>query len=302
MRLVFFAGILVSVAMCFAATSADSVVSLDLSKLTLQDSDDYEVYSSRIALLEDSVKAYDDMLLSFADSAPDSLTPLAPKDSNESDEAFAERQAKYELEKARVDRQKEDVAKIMKRSGDMRAAINTIKKTQMGMLSSLLVRTTPENASVKISSQKQTLKSPAKFEQIIPGALTVNVELEGHVSQSLPLVLQARENREIDVALVSEASLAEAAQNAAKAESKQVAWRGYVRTSLLVAAAAFAGAGVYENWKASEIADDYNGLKIRTQKSRRDAEKTIDRRETLRNVFYGAAGAFAAAGVVTFFF
>ncbi|MBO7061338.1 hypothetical protein [Fibrobacter sp.] len=268
---------------------------LDLSKLTAQDTEDYGEYTRRIALLEDSIKVTEEALRLRMESATDILPPLEPKGENESDSAYEARQFQYDVEKHKAMREKEDAAAVMARLGEMKAAVNTLKKIQMEMFASLLVNTVPEKASVKISSQPQTLESPARFTQVVPESLTVSVNLDGYVSQNLPLVLKARENKEIDVTLVALADASEKAKDG-------WTWRGYARVSSLVAAAGFLGAGLLENKIASDRANDYNNLAVRTQKDRDAAEHDINQRQTLRGVYYGIAGALAVFGVATFFF
>ena len=114
---------------------------------------------------------------------------------------------------------------------------------------------------MKISSQPQTLESPAHFVQVVPESLTVTVNLDGYETQNIPLALKARENREMDVTLVA---LAEATEQVKEGWT----WRGYARVSAFVAAAGFLGAGLLENKMASDRADDYNNLAVRTQKDR----------------------------------
>lgn len=312
MHFKFLAGILALASIVFAAEPAvkDSVAESaavdtamapkaapgpDLSKLTAQDSDDYGEYSRRIELVETSAKELEDALQAKTASMADTLPPLEPKGENETDSAYDARKFQYEVELHKSMREKEDAAAMMARLGELKAAANTLKKIQMGMFASLLVNTVPEQASVKISSQPQTLVSPAKFEQIVPESLTVTVNLDGYETQNLPLVLKARENKEMDVTLVA---LADASEQAKEGWT----WRGYARVSAFVAAAGFLGAGLLENKMASDRADEYNDLAVRTQKDRDAAERSIDRRQTLRGVYYGIAGALAAFGVATFFF
>lgn len=287
------AGILVSTVLNFAAEVAPV---LDLTKITAEDSDDYGEYTRRIELVETSAKALEDSLQVKSASIADTLPPLAPRAEDETDSAYDARQFQYDVDLHKLMREKEDAAAMMARLGELNAAANTLKKIQMGMFASLLVNTVPEQASVKISSQPQTLVSPAKFEQIVPESLTVTVNLDGYETQNLPLVLKARENREMDVTLVALAKAPESAK------STGWTWRGYARVSAFVAALGFVGAGILENKMASDRADEYNNLAIRTQKDRDAAEKSIDKRETLRNVYYGIAGALASFGVATFFF
>lgn len=303
MHFKFLAGILVLATAVFAdnAAVADSVPvqepvpGLDLPKLTAQDSEDYGEYSRRIALVEDSSRALEGLLQGRMESTTDSLPPLEPQGENEPDSVFEARKFQYDVDMHKAMQAKEDAAAMMTRLGELKAAANTLKKIQMGMFASLLVNTVPEKASVKISSQPQTLESPARFTQVVPESLTVTVNLDGYEAQNLPLVLKARENREMDVTLVS---LAEATEQVKEGWT----WRGYARISAFVAAAGFLGAGLLENKMASDRADDYNNLTIRTQKDRDAAERSIDRRQTLRGVYYGFAGALAAFGVATFFF
>lgn len=288
MHFKFLAGFLTLASIVFAAEP-------DISKLTARDSDDYGEYSKRIEVVETSAKALEDSLQAKTASITDTLPPLAPRAEDESDSAYDARQFQYDVDLHKLMREKEDAAAMMARLGELKAAANTLKKIQMEMLATLLVNTLPEQASVKISSQPQTLVSPAKFEQVVPESLTVTVNLDGYETQNLPLVLKARENREMDVTLVA---LADASESAKEGWT----WRGYARVSAFVAAVGFLGAGVLENKMASDRADEYNDLAIRTQKDRDAAEKGIDKRQTLRNVYYGIAGTLAAFGVATFFF
>lgn len=292
MQIKILAGIVVSAVLCFSAEVAPIS---DLSKLTAEDSDDYEEYSRRIEQVEASAKILEDSLQLKTASIEDSLPPLAPQAEDESDSAYEVRKNQYDVDVHRIMREKEDAAAMMTRLGELKAAANTIKKIQMGMFGSLLVNTVPGQASVKISSQPQTLESPARFVQVVPESLTVTVNLDGYVTQNLPLVLKARENKEIDVTLVS---LADASGKAKEGWT----WRGYARISAFVAAAGFLGAGLLENKMASDRADEYNNLAVRTQRDRDEAERSIDRRQTLRGVYYGIAGALASFGVATFFF
>ena len=286
------AGILVSTVLCFSAEGAPVP---DLAKLTTEDSEDYGEYTRRIELVETSAKVLEDSLQVKIASIEDSLPPLAPKADDESDSVYEARKNQYDVDMHRTMREKEDAAAMMSRLGELKAAANTLKKIQMGMFGSLLVNTVPEQASVKISSQPQTLESPAHFVQVVPESLTVTVNLDGYETQNIPLALKARENREMDVTLVA---LAEATEQVKEGWT----WRGYARVSAFVAAAGFLGAGLLENKMASDRADDYNNLAVRTQKDRDAAERSIDRRQTLRGVYYGIAGALTAFGVATFFF
>ena len=292
MQINIIAGILVSTVLCFSAEVASVP---DLSKLTTEDSDDYGEYTRRIELVEANAKVLEDSLQVKMASVGDSLPPLAPQTEDESDSAYEVRKNQYDVDMHKVMREKEDAAAMMARLGELKAAANTIKKIQMGLFGSVLVNTVPEQASVKISSQPQTLESPARFVQVVPESLTVTVNLDGYVTQNLPLVLKARENKEIDVTLVSLADVSEKAKEG-------WTWRGYARISAFVAAAGFLGAGILENKMASDRADEYNNLAVRTQKDRDAAERSIDRRQTLRGVYYGIAGALASFGVATFFF
>lgn len=300
MKVNFGAVLLFAAVFCFAGASSAPVPDLNLEKLTAQDSDDFEEYSRRIDLIEDSTKAFENLLQEKMALAADSLPPLAPKAEYESDSSFQVRSRQYELELHKAARQKEEVGSLMNRIGELKASVNTLKKIQMGMYSSLLVKTIPEEASVQISSQNIALKSPAQFEQVKPGEVTVSVFKDGYVPGNLPIVLKPRENREMDVTLVSEAALTDAAKEASKTGGWT--WRGYARISALVAAAGFFGAGIFENMKAADIADEYNSHEVRLQKAYDKAKKSIDRRETLRNVYYGIAGTFTLLGAATFFF
>lgn len=284
--------ILVSTILCFSAEVAPV---LDLTKLSAEDSDDYGEYTRRIELVETRAKALEDSLQVKMASVADTLPPLEPKGENETDSAYDARQFQHDVNLHKLMREKEDAAAMMARLGELKAAANTLKKIQMGMFATLLVNTVPEQASVKISSQPQTLVSPAKFEQVVPESLTVTVNLDGYETQNLPLVLKARENREMDVTLVA---LADASESVKEGWT----WRGYARVSAFVAALGFVGAGILENKMASDRANEYNNLTIRTQEDRDAAEKSIDKRQTLRNVYYGIAGALASLGVATFFF
>lgn len=298
MHVNFFGVLLLVAVMAFAAENADSVKrspALDLSALVAQDCDDYGEYSRRIALVEDSANALESLLQERMKAVVDSVDPLPPKAENESDSAYEVRKNQYDVDMHKAMREKEDAAAMMARLGELKASANTLKKIQMGMFGSLLVNTVPAQASVKISSQPQTLESPAHFVQVVPESLTVTVNLEGYEPQNLPLVLKARENKEIDVTLVS---LAEASKPAKEGWT----WRGYARVSAFVAAAGFFGAGLLENKMASDRADDYNKLAVRTQKERDAAARNIDRRQTLRGAYYGIAGTLVSFGVATFFF
>lgn len=296
MKLHFLAILLLVAVVCFAGEVPTSVPVLDLEKLTVQDSEDFEVYSKRISLIEESAKTIEVMLQAQLSSTGDSLPPLAPKAEGESDSSFEARKSQYELDVFKATRQKEDASLLMKRLGEMNSAANKLRKIQMGMLSSLLVKTVPDQASVRISSQDIELKSPAQFEHVKPGDITVSVTREGYEPSFLPLVIKPHEKREVNVDLVPESILAD------NQKSSGWTWRGYARISAFVAAAAFFGAGIYENNKSADIADDYNSLEVRTQKAYDKADRDIDRRETLRNVYYGFAGALTAFGVATFFF
>lgn len=294
MKLQFWAILLLAAVFCFSGENPASVPVLDLAKLTAEDSEDFAEYIKRFSLIEESAKTIEVMLQAQLSSTGDSLPPLAPKAEDESDSSFEARKSQYELDVFKATRQKEDAALLMKRLGEMNSAANKLRKIQMGMLSSLLVKTTPDQASVHISSQDLVLTSPAQFEHVKPGDITVSVTCEGYVPSFLPLVIKPHEKREVNVDLVPESFLADSRKSG-------WTWRGYARISAFVATAAFFGAGVYENYKSADIADDYNSLKIRTQKARDKAGKDIDRRETLCNVYYGLAGAFTALGAVTFF-
>lgn len=295
MRSRFVAILMIAVAICFAGEAPVSAPVLDLEKLTAQDSEDFAEYSKRISLIEESAKNIEILLQSQLSSTADSLPPLAPKAEDESDSSFESRKSQYELDVFKAARQKEEASLLMKRLGEMNGAINRLRKIQMGMLSSILVKTTPDHASVSISSQDIVLRSPAQFEHVRPGDVTVSVSMDGYAPSVLPLVIAPHEKREVDVALVPASVVAEASKSG-------WTWRGYARISSFVVGAAFFGAGLYENLKAKDIADDYNGLVVRSQKSHDKADRDIGRRETLRNVYYGIAGAVTAMGVATFFF
>lgn len=274
---------------------------VDLPKLTAQDTDNFEEYSNRIKFIEENIGLCEAKLETLMKSVADSIPALAPKAEGETDEAFLERQNQYELDVYKASRQKEDVALYMKRVSDMKLAVNTIKKIQTEMLATLLVTSVPEKASVKISNQDITLMTPAKFEQILPGELTVSVFLDGYEPKDFPLVLKARENREMSVSLTPVTALADAAKDAITEDSSWT-WRGYTRLIAFIAAASFVGVGVYENYKAVDRADEYNSLKIRTVKARAEAQDDVNQYEILRNAFYATAGVCAGVGVITFFF
>ena len=131
--------------------------------------------------------------------------------------------------------------------------------------------------------------------------MTVFVSLDGYEPKNLPLVLKASENREMNVTLTPVSALANAAKDATTEDSSWT-WRGYTRLVAFIAAAGFLGAGIYENYKAVDRADEYNSLEVRTTKARAEAQDDVNMYEVLRNGFYAAAGVWAGIGVITFFF
>lgn len=278
-----------------------AVPELDLAKLTAQDSDNFEEYSNRIKLIEENIGLCESKLEILMKAVSDSIPPLSPKAEGETDEAFLERQNKHELDVYKASKEKEEVSLYMKRVSDMKLAVNTIKKLQTEMLGTILVTSVPEQAMVKISNQDISLKTPAKFEQVLPGNLTVFVSLDGYEPKNLPLVLKASENREMNVTLTPVTALANAAKDATTEDSSWT-WRGYTRLVSFIAAAGFLGAGIYENYKAVDRADEYNSLEVRTTKARAEAQDDVNMYEVLRNGFYAAAGVWAGIGVITFFF
>ncbi|SHH02440.1 PEGA domain-containing protein [Fibrobacter sp. UWH9] len=83
-------------------------------------------------------------------------------------------------------------------------------------------------------------------------------------------------------------------------------WRAWTRIAAAVLIAGGVGVGIYENSKANDVANDYNTSVFSNYEEKQAAQKKavddIDHHQTLRNVFYGVAGAGLLAGVITFVF
>lgn len=122
--------------------------------------------------------------------------------------------------------------------------------------------------------------------------------LEG--TSDLSVVLKTHESREINEVLEFKKKLNDTPNVSSKTTS--FTWRGFARISAIVVSASFLGAGIYENKKAIDIAEEYNSQEVRMKNNYKKAKRSIERRDTLRNAYYGIASAFLALGVVTFFF
>ncbi|MCF0216623.1 MAG: hypothetical protein HUK21_09140 [Fibrobacteraceae bacterium] len=81
-------------------------------------------------------------------------------------------------------------------------------------------------------------------------------------------------------------------------------WRAWVRVASVVATATLVGAGIFENYKAQEDADQFNDLPNakKTYSRYKMAQDQIDERQLNRNIFYGIAAGTAAIGLLTFVF
>lgn len=79
-------------------------------------------------------------------------------------------------------------------------------------------------------------------------------------------------------------------------------WRAWTRIAAAVIFVGGVAGGIYHNYQANDIADQFNSVKSGSYQFRNETQDRIDKHQTWRNVLYGVAGAGLLAGAITFVF
>jgi len=192
------------VAMPVASPLAPPSKALNLELLTARNSEDFNEYSTRLQLVNDSLSAINVQIIQVENDVKAQLPALAPKGEFEKLSDYDRRSSAYNAEVSK--RSAARTAPFRKRAEELSEAIAKIQKIQSGMLGVVTVKTYPEDATVVLSSTGEVKGAPASFEGVVPGQVSITVSSPSFETKVVSVYLRASEKQTLNVRL-EEASM-----------------------------------------------------------------------------------------------
>jgi len=159
---------------------------LDLAKLVLKDSDQFDVYTARIVLLADSI-AQDFKLMDSAKVSEQAKLPvLTPKDEFEKQADFDKRKNDWESKLAVNTKNVCDA--LNARIAQLQVAQKVIEDFRAGMLASISIQTKPAGAQVKTDKGFEGI-TPVLINSVAPGKLSIHIQRDGFGTIDTQLVV-----------------------------------------------------------------------------------------------------------------
>jgi len=164
-----------------------TTMGLDLEKLTTKDSESFEIYAARIALVADSVKSHKSSIDSISKAISSSIPPLTPKGEFEKQAEFDKR--KKDWESNRLLKIKSACQSLENRVSQLNKAKKMLEEIQVSLLSSIEIETKPKGVKISIGKEKSGL-SPATIEGVISGKVLIELRLENYNPIDTQIILK----------------------------------------------------------------------------------------------------------------
>jgi hypothetical protein len=171
---------------------------LNLQALTAKDSENFEDYSKRYSLIEDSISATYKAIEAAKKQAEAGLPPLKPKGEFEKQAEADARAVKYNAEIA--SRIEKDAKPLNARLAELQKAKAKILENQISLYGSLDIKSNPSAASVWVGKE-EIGTTPAEYKLLIPGTVKIRLQKEGYNPWDTTLQAAPMAKLKLDVVL-----------------------------------------------------------------------------------------------------
>jgi len=145
---------------------------LDLDRLTARDTESFDVYSERIALVNDSINQERAAIDSMTEKVISRIVPITPKGEFEKQAVFEKR--KTEWEKGKTEAIQVACKPLNERLTELNKAKKKLEDIQVSMLGTIEIQTEPSGARITLGEEKNGI-SPVAIQGIIPGKITARI-------------------------------------------------------------------------------------------------------------------------------
>ena len=145
---------------------------LDLDRLTARDTESFDVYSERIALVNDSINKELAAVDFMTEKVISRIVPITPKGEFEKQAVFEKR--KTEWEKGKTEAIQVACKPLNERLTELNKAKKKLEDIQVSMLGTIEIQTEPSGASITLGEEKNGI-SPVTIQGIIPGKITARI-------------------------------------------------------------------------------------------------------------------------------
>lgn len=157
------------------ATPPPAAAPLNLSALTAKDSERFEDYSKRYALIEDSISATRKAIEAARKKAEAELPPLKPKDEFEKQAEYDVRISKWNAEVSA--RAEKDTKALSARLAELEKAKSKIRENQASFYASVEIKSEPPAAAW---INEEAIATPAEYKSLVPGTVKIRLQKEGY--------------------------------------------------------------------------------------------------------------------------
>jgi len=145
---------------------------LDLDHLTARDTESFDVYSERIALVNDSINKELAAVDSMTEKVISRIVPITPKGEFEKQAVFEKR--KTEWEKGKTEAIQVACKPLNERLTELNKAKKKLEDIQVSMLGTIEIQTEPSGARITLGKEKNGI-SPVTIQGLIPGKITARI-------------------------------------------------------------------------------------------------------------------------------
>jgi hypothetical protein len=182
-------------------------VPLNLSVLTAADSENFQDYSQRYILMEDSISAIRKAIETAKNKAETELPPPKPKGEFEKQADYDARASKWNTDvAARIEK---DTKALNSRLAELESAKAKILKNQTSLYASIDIKSNPSDVFVWLGKEKigegpeeyKIGATPVEYKLLIPGTVKIRLQKEGYNPWDSTLQVAPRAKLKLDVVL-----------------------------------------------------------------------------------------------------
>jgi len=170
---------------------------LNLAELTAKDTANFETYSNRLAIVQDSILVMQKEIENSKKRTTAQMPPLEPKDEYEKQFEFEERKAKREKELG--ERMLRDYKPFAERLSELEKAKKKIEDNRSALYCTLEIKTNPV-AHIYLNNE-EIGTSPAKYDRVVPGNTVIKFQKENYEPWDTTLTLQPAQKLKLSVTL-----------------------------------------------------------------------------------------------------
>jgi hypothetical protein len=173
-------------------------LTLNLAELSAKDTDNFEIYSQRRALVQDSISAMQKEIENSKKRTASQMPPLEPKGEYEKQSEFDARKEKRERELG--ERMLRDYKPFADRLSELEKAKKKIEDNQAALYCTVEIKTNPVAASILLNKEEIGI-SPAEYSLALPGNTVIRILKENYEPWDTTLTMQPAQKLKLNVTL-----------------------------------------------------------------------------------------------------